>query len=260
MWPGTFHHLERLPDHDRFVVVANHSGMGTAELGSLLVAWYARFDATRKMAGMAHPAAFRVPWLGDVLRGLGAVEATRTGAAKARHAGAPMLLFPGGDHEASRPLWEADRVDFAGRKGWIYLAREHGLTILPLCITGSHKTLPIVGHGRAAAWALGVRILGVHRAPVSALSVAAAAAAALAARASGAGVLGTGAAAWAAALATFMVPWVPSAIGFHLLPPIEASELGGPDDDEAIYQRVVGDLQRTLSEHGSTSPAPDPAR
>ncbi len=35
MWPGIFHGLHKLPSHNRFIVVANHSGMGSAELWSL---------------------------------------------------------------------------------------------------------------------------------------------------------------------------------------------------------------------------------
>lgn len=246
MWPGTLHGLSNLPEHDRYLVVANHSAMGTAELLSLLVAWYERFGTARPVAGMAHPAAFRAPVLGHILRGLGAVEATREGAAKARRAGVPLLLFPGGDHEASRPLWQADKVDFAGRKGWIRLAREHRLAIVPMCITGSHKTLPILAHGRAASWALGLRFLGVHRAPVPVLSVAAALGALGLARAAGVGWVGRGAAVWAAALSTMMLPWIPATIGFHILPLISADELEDPARDGAAYERVVAALQHTL--------------
>lgn len=246
MWPGSFHGLEHLPEHGNFLVVANHSGMGSAELMALVDAWYERFGCSRPVAGMAHPAGFRVPVLSRLLQGVGAVEATRAGAAKARHHGVPLLLFPGGDVEASRPYWEADRVDFAGRKGWIHLAREHQLTIVPMCITGSHKTLPLLGGGRAAAWATGLRLLGVHRAPVPVLSVAAAACAfGLASAAGLRPAVGAGAA-WVAALGTMMVPWVPSSIGFSILPPIANHELADPARDNDVYQRVVGALESTL--------------
>jgi 1-acyl-sn-glycerol-3-phosphate acyltransferase len=249
-WPGTFHGLEHLPSHDRFMVVANHSGMGSAELWSLMKAWHDLSKGQRRVAGMAHPAAFGVPVLGTILRGLGAVEATREGARKAREAGVPLLIFPGGDHEAMRPLWQGDRVDFAGRKGWIRLAREHGLTIVPMAITGSHKTLPILMRSRALAWLIGLRLIGVKRAPLPVLSLASMIAAERLARSAGAGI----ALRWAAAVlsywATLMVPWIPARIGFHLLPPITADELAhvGPTSmtDEALYAHVVGALESAL--------------
>jgi 1-acyl-sn-glycerol-3-phosphate acyltransferase len=247
MWPGTFHGLDQLPNDDRVLIIANHSGMGAAELWTLALAWYERFGVTRPMAGMAHPAAFRVPVLREALQGMGAVEATRVGAAKARQAGAPILLFPGGDHEATRPFWHADRVDFAGRKGWIRLAREHGLTIVPLCITGSHVTLPIVASGRAVAWMTGMRVMGVHRAPLPALALLTSPLTFAIARALGASRAMSLLAAWASVWPTVMMPWIPASIGFHFLPPIPASDVALASDD-ALYDRVVGSLGRTLRE------------
>jgi 1-acyl-sn-glycerol-3-phosphate acyltransferase len=247
MWPTTFHNLERLPDDDRVLIVANHSGMGAAELWALSLAWYERFGVTRPIAGMAHPAGFRVPILRQALQGMGAVEATRVGAAKARRAGVPILLFPGGDQEATRPVWQADRVDFAGRKGWIRLAREHGLTIVPLCISGSHVTLPIVASGRAIAWMTGLRLLGTHRAPLPALALVTSPLFFGVARALGFSLPTSLLAAWASVWPTVMLPWVPARIGFHFLPPIPASEVAASADD-ALYDHVVGALGRTLRE------------
>lgn len=248
MWPSTLHGVENLPSHNRFLLVANHSAMGSAEIWSLILAWDDHFKGRRRpIAGMAHPGAFQVPLLGALLRGLGAVEATREGARKARDAGVPLLLFPGGDHEAARPLWQADRVDFAGRKGWIRLAREHGLTIVPMAITGSHKTLPILLRSRSLAWAVGLRpLLGVKRAPLPFLSLASMVGAAAIARAAGAGIFGRYAAAVAAYWTTLMIPWIPARIDYHLLPPIDADELAQIGDDKAVYARVVGDLGRIL--------------
>lgn len=243
MWPSSIHGTEHLPSHDRFILVANHSAMGSAELWSMILAWDDHFHGGRPVAGMAHPGAFQVPLLGALLRGLGAVEATREGARKAREAGVPLLIFPGGDHEAARPIWQASRVDFAGRKGWIRLAREHGLTIVPMAITGSHKTLPILLRSRALAWAVGLRTaLGVKRAPLPLLSLASMIAAVRIARAAGAGIPGRYAAAVAAYWATLMIPWIPARIGFHLLPPIEVDELAQIPDDDVLYERVVGAL------------------
>ena len=43
---------------------------------------------------------------------------TRT-PAKALQAGAAVLVYPGGDYEVHRPVWERSSVDFDGRKGFI---------------------------------------------------------------------------------------------------------------------------------------------
>jgi len=239
------------------LIVANHSGMGTAELCSLLMAWYERFGTSRPVAGMAHPAAFRVPVLREALVGLGAVEATRAGAAEARWARVPILVFPGGDHEAARPAWRADEVDFAGRTGWVRLARDHGLDIVPLCITGSHNTLPILARGRAISWATGLRLLGVHRAPLPVLSVASVGLSMAITSALGFSPVFRLLSAWSSYWATMMIPWIPSRIGFHLLPAI-AAERVARSKDAAIYDEVVSSLGATLRAQNAAVRSPGP--
>lgn len=248
MWPGIFHGLSKLPSHNQFIVVANHSGMGSAELWSLFVGWHERFGTGRPVAGMAHPAAFRLPFLRPVLQGLGAVEATQLGACKARLADVPLLIFPGGDHEAMRPYWQGDRVDFAGRKGWIRLARKHGLTIVPMAIVDSHRTLPVVAGGKTLAWLSGLRLLGVRRGPLPLLSLLAALSTFSFARSKGAGLAAAYLSADFVWLSTVLVPWIPSAIEFHLLDPIEPSAFHDSSADDVFYDDVVGRLQRVLDE------------
>jgi 1-acyl-sn-glycerol-3-phosphate acyltransferase len=246
MWPATLHGLEHLPEGGKFLIVANHSGMGIAEVWSLILAWWEQFGHGRPLAGMAHPGAFHVPPVRWFVHGLGGVPATREGAALAVRAGCPMLLFPGGDHEATRPFWKPTQVDFAGRKGWIALAREHGLSVVPLAITGSHNTLPILAGGRALSWMIGMRALGAHRAPLTVLSAAAAASSMAVSRLAGASWLRASAIAWASVWATSALPWLPARIGFRFLSPISASELADPSRDDAMYARVVGALQRAV--------------
>lgn len=242
MWPGTLDGLENLPDHNRVLLVANHSGLGVAECVTLIDAWITTFGDTRPLAAMAHAALFRLPGMGRALRGFGTVEATRAGAAWARTHDAPLLLFPGGDHESMRPIWKAREVDFNGRKGWIRLAREQGLTIVPLAITGSHLTLPNFGGTKLLSWLTGSRLIGMRRGPLPALSMLAAAASLLSTR--GARPSKRALAAVASFWAVALVPWVPSRIGFHLLEPIR--DEGQSEDD--LYDEVVAVLTNRLKE------------
>jgi 1-acyl-sn-glycerol-3-phosphate acyltransferase len=244
VWPWIFTGRNNLPTHDSYVVVANHSGLGTVESLLLPDVWAQHLGPDRPIAAMIHPAALRAPGLGRLMRSAGCVAATREGAAWARAHRIPLLLFPGGDHESMRPLWRSKEVDFGGRKGWIKLARDHRLTIVPMAITGSHVTAPTLGYSKALAYLSGARLLGVRRMPLSIAGIAAMIAGFFSA--SGQPVTKRALRALLAYDVCFSVPWVPSRLGFHLLPPLppEALEAG----DDIIYDRVGAAIGRVLAQ------------
>lgn len=246
LWPVSFEGAGNLPDHNGYLLVGNHSGLGVVESVAFTEAWLTHVGEHRPLAAMAHSALMRAPWFGQLLRSVGAVEATREGAAWARSSGAAVLLFPGGDHEAMRPMWRARRVDFGNHRGWIRLARELGLTVVPLAITGSHVTVPNLGASRRLAWLSGIRFAGLHRIPFPVLSIAAAVASLrLTRRRSLATRIGTGVAAYAVAV---LVPIVPAKIGYHVLPPLTEAELAM--DDDQVYERVTRSIEAVLRRGG----------
>ena len=50
---------------------------------------------------------------------LGAIPSTYDAALGALSQGVPVLVFPGGDIDATRPVWRARRVDFGGSTAYI---------------------------------------------------------------------------------------------------------------------------------------------
>jgi hypothetical protein len=106
-------------------------------------------------------------------------------------------------------------------------------------------TLPILARGKAISWILGTRWIGVHRAPLPVLTAVTMPAVLALARAAGVSWPASAALAWGSAWLTFMLPYVPAEIGFHILPPISVEELEGQEDSR-IYVRVVGSLQDEL--------------
>jgi 1-acyl-sn-glycerol-3-phosphate acyltransferase len=165
---------DNLPTHGAYLLVANHSaGMGLAELASFVVLYLRAFGTARPMAGFALPLGFRVFPLSVLLRLLGAIPATYASAERTLAAGVPILVFPGGDHETLRPVWQAKRVDFGGRVGFLRIAARAGVPVVPLGISGSHYTAPILLRSRALATLLGVpRLIGLRRWAISVLGVA----------------------------------------------------------------------------------------
>ena len=62
-----------------------------------------------------------------------------------------MLVYPGGDKEVHRPVWERNRVDFDGRKGWIRLALEQDVPIVPVVAIGGQETSLFLSRGETLA-------------------------------------------------------------------------------------------------------------
>ena len=140
----TLEGTENLPEGP-FLLVANHSGgLGLAELLCFLARYVERYENTRPLAAFAHPLSFAIYPASLVMRHVGAVPSTYEAADAALAAGVPLLVFPGGDYETTRPLWHARRVDFGGRRGFLRLAKKHGIPIVPMGIAGSHITAPIL--------------------------------------------------------------------------------------------------------------------
>lgn len=246
LWPTTLEGVENLPAHDDYLVIANHSGLGLVESVALVGAWLDSVGAHRRLAAMAHSSLFKAPLLGAQLRAVGAVEATCEAAAHARSTGAALLLFPGGDHEAMRPIWRAQEVDFGGRTGWIRLARELGLEIVPMAIRGSHVTIPNLGCSKTLAWLCGPRLVGIHRMPLPVLSILVAAGILAVTRGQNAtfraGVASLGYASVA------LVPFVPSRISMRLLPRVTADQLAACSD-ASVYARVTSALSAAMRAH-----------
>ncbi|MDF2697322.1 MAG: 1-acyl-sn-glycerol-3-phosphate acyltransferase [Labilithrix sp.] len=249
----TLEGLEHLPTSGPFLLVANHSGgLGIAEIHSFVALYAARLGSARPLAGFAHPLGFRVWPLSLVLRHIGAIPSTYDAAAAALAAGVPLLVFPGGDHEVTRPFWEANRVDFGGRRGFVRIAHRAWVPIVPMGIHGSHLTAPILLRSYLLPWLLvWPRVTGVKRWPITLLAVIGAA-------------LIFAFAPWALPVRLLLVwlwltlpltllPWVPLTIRFRIGEPIRPDDLFASRDRvedeelEAARATVEGAVQALVS-------------
>lgn len=240
---------EHLRSGGPFLLVANHSGgMAMSEILSLVTLYPSELRDVR-VAALAHPFAFHLWPMPPLMRALGTVPSSYDAASAALEDGANVLVFPGGDHEAARPFWQAGVVDFNRRKGFLRIAKKANVPIVPMGIAGSHLSVPILWRSDLVLpWLYLVpRLFGLKRYPLSLL-----------------GVLGAAAMlwllppllGWPLALAIVwmwcwspvnLVPVVPTKIRFHVGAPIAPEELFADDDLEAAYDRVEGEVQRLMS-------------
>ena len=134
----------------------------------LVAGWWRHFGTERPVSGMMHDFFLRVPGIGHYYRAIGAVSASRAACLAVLNAGRDVLVFPGGDIDACRPIHQPRRVDFGPRRGYIHVALDSGVPIVPMATIGSHYTCPMAPGGRLLARGLGLeRRLRVHRVPLT---------------------------------------------------------------------------------------------
>jgi 1-acyl-sn-glycerol-3-phosphate acyltransferase len=147
--------LENIPPDGPVLLVGNHSG-GTWIADTFIFSqhFYDRFGTERRFHQLAHDLVFKVPGLRALVERYGTVPASPENMARALEHKAALLVYPGGDHETFRPSWESDQVDLAGRTGFVKLALEHRVPIVPVVSAGGQETALFLGQGRRLAKAL----------------------------------------------------------------------------------------------------------
>ncbi len=213
--------LQNIPEEGPVLLVGNHSGGNlTPDTHVFTLAFTTYFGVERRFHQLAHNLVLSMPGLSS-LRKYGTVAATPENAAKALDVGAALLVYPGGDYEVHRPSWESARVDFGGRRGFIRLAQEREVPLVPVVAIGGQETALFLSRGERIAKLLGLdRMFRLKVLPVSL------------------------ALPWGLNVGDMLghIP-LPAKITIQVLEPIDVS---GMDVDEA-YELVTGRMQTTLT-------------
>lgn len=158
--------LDAVPAAGGALLVSNHSGgMLTPDVIVFAPAFYDKFGFDRPVFTLGHSALFVGP-IGDWLHRAGVIEANRRNAEKALNAGALVLVFPGGDYDSYRPTFE-NKIDFAGRTGYVRTAIESGVPIVPMVSIGAQETQLFLTRGNWLAKRIGLKRLRAEILPVS---------------------------------------------------------------------------------------------
>jgi 1-acyl-sn-glycerol-3-phosphate acyltransferase len=218
--------LEHIPAEGPVLLVGNHSG-GTmiVDTFAFAYAFYNHFGADRSFYQLAHDLAVGLPGLSVLIRRYGTVSASHENAERALDAGAAVLVYPGGDFETYRPTWHSGEIEFGGRTGFIKLALNQGVPIVPVVAIGGQETALFLTRGQRAAKALQLdrlmrlKVLPVQVAPPWGVTV--------------------------LDLPT-RIP-LPSQLTIDVLPKIDLRDRFGPGaDEEEVYRGVTDEMQRAL--------------
>jgi 1-acyl-sn-glycerol-3-phosphate acyltransferase len=148
---GEVRGLGNIPEHGSVLLVGNHSGGNlTPDTSVFTLAFNAYFGVERPFYQLAHNLVLSMPGL-SFLRKFGTVAASPENAERALDEGAALLVYPGGDYEVHRPIWESNKVDFGGRKGFIRLALKHDVPIVPVVAIGGQETSLFLSRGETLA-------------------------------------------------------------------------------------------------------------
>jgi 1-acyl-sn-glycerol-3-phosphate acyltransferase len=222
---GEVRGLGNVPDSGPVLLVGNHSG-GNVTPDTLLftLAFSTYFGVERHFYQLAHNLVLSMPALGW-LRKFGTVAASQSNARKALQSGAVLLVYPGGDYEVHRPSWQRNKVDFDGRKGFIRLALEQKVPIVPVVSIGGQETALFLTRGEGLARRLYLdRLFRLKVLPISL------------------------ALPWGLNLGDMLghIP-LPAKITIETLPAIDLKEEFGPDPEvDEIYDHLIRLMQNTL--------------
>src|SRR5690348_11998201 len=160
--------LSRIPAEGPVLLVGNHSGGNVPpDTFVFTLAFCSYFGVERPFYQLAHDLVVSAPPLGS-LRKFGTVAANPENARLALESGAALLVYPGGDYEVFRPSWERNQVDFGGRKGFIRLALEQNVPIVPGVSIGGQETALFLSRGEGLAQFLRVdRLFRLRVLPIS---------------------------------------------------------------------------------------------
>jgi 1-acyl-sn-glycerol-3-phosphate acyltransferase len=182
------------------------------------------FGVERSFYQLAHNLVLSMPALAQ-LRKFGTVAASPENARKALESGAALLVYPGGDYEVHRPSWQRNQVDFGGRKGFIRLAIEQEVPIVPVVSIGGQETALFLSRGERLARLLALdRVFRLKVLPISL------------------------ALPWGLNIGDMLghIP-LPAKITIETLPAIDLRDEFGPEPDvDEVYRHLVGLMQDTL--------------
>ncbi|MFL5864307.1 MAG: lysophospholipid acyltransferase family protein [Solirubrobacteraceae bacterium] len=222
---GEVRGLGNIPDAGPVLMVGNHSGGNmTPDTVVFTLAFNTYFGVERPFYQLAHNLVLSMPGLGS-LRKFGTVAASPDNARTALQAGAALLVYPGGDYEVHRPFWDRNRIDFDGRKGFIRLALQENVPLVPVVSIGGHETALFLTRGEGLARLLALdRLFRLKVLPVSL------------------------ALPWGLNIGDVLghIP-LPAKITIETLPPIDLKAEFGPEPDvDEIYDHLVRLMQEAL--------------
>lgn len=139
--------LEDIPPAPSLIVGNHNGGIVAPDMFALMQAHWRLHGLEDAAYGLMHDFIFKVPIFGSVMAKFGAVPANRRNAEALLKEGARVLVYPGGDLDAFRPSRKKEQIVFGERRGFIRLAIQSGVPIVPVVSAGAHDGFYVLSDG-----------------------------------------------------------------------------------------------------------------
>ncbi len=157
---------EQIPPGQVMIVGSHNGGLAAPDMFMMLYDWFQRFGTERLVYGLMHPKVWvAFPPVADLAERAGAIAAHPKMALAALDRDASILVYPGGAQDVFRPFHQRDQIQLGDRKGFVKIALQRHLPIVPAVSWGAHDTLLVLAdiyplmaqlHGRGMPWLLGI--------------------------------------------------------------------------------------------------------
>src|SRR3954470_18766463 len=142
---------ERLPEPPALVVGVHSGAPFVWDAWTVGVQWWRHFGDQRVLHGTAHDALMAAPLIGRYFRAMGVLPAAPDSISAALAAGHDVALWPGGEVDSLRPWTQRDEAVLGGRTGFIRMAINAGVPIVPVATVGGPDAMPVLTRGRKLA-------------------------------------------------------------------------------------------------------------
>jgi len=145
---------ERLPEPPALLIGIHSGAPFVWDAWTVGVQWWRHFGDQRVLHGTAHDALMAAPLIGSYFRKMGVLPASPDSIAGALAEGHDVALWPGGEVDSLRPWTKRDQAVLAGRTGFVRMAINAGVPIVPIATVGGPDAMPVLTSGRRLAKAL----------------------------------------------------------------------------------------------------------
>lgn len=136
--------LSNIPSDRGFIIISNHSFLAYDML-FLMKEYYKQTGNI--IRGVTDHSIFKIPVLRDLFLKLGVLDGTMENSSKILNNNNGLIIYPGGAKEAMKPSTEKYQLRWQGRYGFIKLAINNNVPIIPVVSKGNDDIFKIYMDG-----------------------------------------------------------------------------------------------------------------